>query len=182
VNSNTSFFGGHFGAPSSPSSSAPFGDDLLGALAPAGGDNGLPEITFTFAQTLNYISFQVSSATQSNFTAQLIAFNAQHQQIGTYQVVDTGGGGSCAGLTSNPPQPCNDAALLQFYDPTISIASVEVLMMSDDSGLYIDTLGVNETPEPVSSGLAGAGLLLVLYAARRNRLKSAGNTEVSSRN
>jgi hypothetical protein len=172
VNSNDAYFAGHFNAPNMPTSQPQFGDNLLGALAPSGGDNGPPTITLTFARALSYVAFEVSSATNANFTAELVAFNAQGIKIGTYQVADTGGGGICAGLSQKPPQPCNDAPLIQFYDPTVSIASVELIMLNDDSGMYIDELMVAPIPEPVSGGLAGLGLLLTLWAAKRKPLSS----------
>lgn len=170
VNSNNAYFAGHFNAPNIPSTQPQFGDNLLGALAPSGGDNGPPTITFSFAKALSYVAFEVSSATNANFTAQLVAFNAQGIKIGTYQVTDTGGGGLCAGLTKNPPQPCDDAPLIQFYDPTVSIASVELIMTNDDSGVYIDELMVGAIPEPVSGGLSALGLLLTLWVAKRKSL------------
>jgi hypothetical protein len=170
VNSSNTYVAGHFNAPSAPSSQPQFGDNLLGALAPSGGDNGPPTITLKFATALSYVAFQVSSASNPNFTAQLLAFNAAGQQIGTYQVTDTGGGGLCSGLSHNPPQPCDDAPLIQFYDPTVSIASVELVMTNDFSGVYIDELMVAPIPEPVSAGLVALGLLLMFWAAKRKQL------------
>jgi len=182
VNGSNSYFAGHFGAPTSPTSQPPFGDNLLGAIAPAGGDNGLPEITLTFQQTLSYVSFQVSSASNSNFSAQLLAFDSQGQQIGTYQIASTGGGGYCAGLANNgSPQPCNDAPLIQFYDPLDRIASVEIVMLNDSSGVYIDELMVAPIPEPGSSTLVVLGLLSVLWAAKRKQLQITRNPAVITR-
>jgi hypothetical protein len=168
VDGSNTYFAGHFGAPSTPASQPQFGENLLGALATSGSSNGPPTITLQFATALAYIAFQVSSASNANFTAQLLAFNSSGVQIGTYQVTDTGGGGFCAGLASNPPQPCDDAALIQFYDPSVSIASVE-LIIDDLSGMYIDELMASPAavPEPVSSGLAAFGLLLILSVAKR---------------
>jgi len=172
VNSSNTYVAGHFNAPSTPTSQPQFGDNLLGALAPSGGDNGPPTITLTFARALSYVAFEVSSASNANFTAQLLAFNAQGIQIGAYQVTDTGAGALCAGLAQNPPQPCDDAPLIQFYDPAVSIASVELIMTNDSSGVYIDDLMATAVPEPVSSGLAGLGLLLTLWAAKRKPFSS----------
>jgi hypothetical protein len=188
VNSTNTYFAGHFGAPSTPTSQPQFGDNLLGALAPSGGDNGPPIITLKFAVALSYVAFEVSSATNPNFTAQLLAFNAAGVQIGTYQVTDTGGGGFCPGLSMNPPQPCNDAPLIQFYDPTVSIASVELIMTNDDSGVYIDELSVAEglgagpVPEPVTSGLVALGLLLTLWVAKRRQPHFSRKPVVTTQN
>ena len=183
VNPTNTYFAGNFGAPDTPTSQPQFGDNLLGAVAPSGGDNGAPEITLTFAQTLSYVAFEVSSAQNSDFVAQLLAFNSLGQQIGTYQV-DTNGtgvGGRCAGLSSNPPQPCNDAPLIQFYDPTDSIASVELIMTNDNSGLFIDELMVAPIPEPVSLVSTTFGLLLLIWMARRRRLNSNSGLAVVAR-
>lgn len=170
VNSTNTYVAGHFNAPTTPTSQPQFGDNLLGALAPSGSDNGPPTITLKFATALSYVAFQVSSASNSNFTAQLLAFNAAGVQIGTYQVTDTGAGGLCSGLSNVPPQPCNDAPLIQFYDPTVSIASVELIMTNDSSGVYIDDLMATPIPEPVSSGLVALGLLLMFWAAKHKQL------------
>lgn len=167
------FFAGNFGAATSPSSPQPYGDDLLGALAPGDISMGQPTLTFSFTQTLQYIAFQVSSATVANFNVELVAFDSSHNQIGTYMVQDTGDGGStCAGL-SNPsgPTPCDTAPLIQFFDPQGRIASVELVMLNDLSGVYIDTLEASAVPEPVSGGLAAAGLSILLWTARRRRLR-----------
>lgn len=154
-----------------PTSTPPFGDNLLGAIAPPGGSGGAPEITLTFTEALSYIAFQVSSATNSNFTAQLLAFNSLGQQIGTFQVMDTGAGGTCAGLTHNGPEPCNDAPLIQFYDPTVSITKVELIMTDDLSGVYIDELEATTAPEPGTIGMMLLGLAAgyrALKLARRS--------------
>jgi hypothetical protein len=87
------------------------------------------------------------------------------QKLGTYQVSDTGGGGNCPGLSKNPPQPCNDAALIQFYDPGNAISSVELVMLNDPSGVYIDGLDV-AVPEPSSLVLFAAGILLLGFGAK----------------
>jgi hypothetical protein len=180
VQSNN-YFAGHFGAPTTPTSQPQFGDNLLGALAPSSGNNGPPTITLTFAQTLSYIAFQVSSAENPNFTAKLLAFNSLGQQIGTYQVQDTGGGGNCAGLSNlNDPTPCNDAALIQFYDPTNSIKSVELVMVNDFSGVYIDELQVAPVPEPVTFGFAGICLLCVIWVAQRKRVAPPAHLPVTA--
>ncbi len=181
VNSSNTYVAGHFNAPSTPSSQPQFGDNLLGALAPSGSDNGPPTITLKFATALSYVAFQVSSASTPNFTAQLLAFNAAGVQIGTYQVTDTGAGGLCSGLSHNPPQPCDDAPLIQFYDPTVSIASVELIMTNDLSGVYIDEVMTAPIPEPLSAGLVALGLLLMFWAAKRKQLPFRHKSVVAAR-
>jgi hypothetical protein len=117
---------------------------------------------------LSYIAFQVSSATNSNFTAQLLAFNSLGQQIGTFQVIDTGAGGGCAGLSNVAgPLPCDDAPLIQFYDATTSITKVELIITDDLSGFYIDTFEADVVPEPGTVGMMLFGLA-VGYCARKS--------------
>jgi hypothetical protein len=171
ANADNEYFAGHFGAPTTPFDS-PYGDNLLGALAPDGSNNGVPAINLTFSQGLQYIAFQVSSAVNSNFTAELIAFDSMGQKLGTYRISSTGGGGFCAGLTSVAPQPCDDAPLIQFFDPTTPIRSVELLMLTDSSGLFIDQLDVSPAPEPFTF-LYVASSLLILWAARKRLIRVA---------
>jgi hypothetical protein len=168
VNSTNIYFAGQFGAPSA-SSQLGFGDSLLGAIAPPGPNPGAPTITLTFAQALEYVAFQVSSASAPNFVAELLAFNAQGRQIGASMIDDTGGGGYCAGLGLQTPRPCNDAPLIQFFDPTASIASVELVLMNDDSGVYIDDLEVAQAPEPASWVFVACGLLFAALWAKRGQ-------------
>jgi hypothetical protein len=182
VDGSNTYVAGHFNAPAMPTSQPQFGDNLLGALAPSGGDNGPPTITLKFATALSYVAFRVSSASNANFTAQLLAFNAAGVQIGTYQVTDTGAGGLCSSLAHSPPQPCNDAPLIQFYDPTVSIASVELVMLDDSSGVYIDELTVGTVPEPISGSLIALGLLLILCTAKRHSLRFRGKSVITARN
>jgi len=169
VNSNNIYFSGNFGAPNTPTSQPQFGDNLLGAIAPSGNSNGAPTITLTFQHTLSYVAFQVSSKTQANFTAELLAFDSQGNQLGTYMVQDTGDGGNCAGLNNSPPQPCDSAPLIQFYDAADNIASVELVMENDTTGVFIDELEVSPVPEPVTFWLIATGLILTVWMAKRKR-------------
>lgn len=167
---DNNYFFGHFNAPSSPSAPAAFGDDLLGALAYPGGQNAPPTITMTFSTALEWVGFQVSSANSSNFTAELLAFNSSGQ-IGTYMINSTGGGGFCPGLSMSPPQPCADAPLIQFYDQNATITSVELVLLNDASGVYIDSLEV-AVPEPASFAYVAAAIFL-LIALRSSSFTSA---------
>jgi hypothetical protein len=172
VDGTNIYFGGNFGAPSTPSATLPYGDNLLGALAPSGASNGNPQITFTFSETLSYIQFQVSSAVSSDFVAQLLVFDSLNNQLGTFQVTDTGDGGSCPGLAMRPPQPCNSAPLIWFNDPNDSIAKVELILFNDPSGVYIDQLGLASIPEPGSWTLTAAGLIAAAYVWKRRQARS----------
>lgn len=166
------FFAGNFGAPDTPTSQPPTGDNLLGALATSG--SAEPMITLSFSLPLEYVGFEIGSANNINFTAQLLAFNAGGQQIGTYQIVDTGTGGACAGLADNPPIPCSDAPLIQFYDPAGTIASIEAVVTDDVSGLYIDTMQTATAPgapEPGTLILTGLGCVAVVYLRHRRNVR-----------
>jgi hypothetical protein len=182
-------FAGHFNSETTTTGPPPegvLGDNLLGAVAAPGTTNANTTVTLTFAQTLGFVEFQVSSlqGTDSNFVAELIAYDSHGNILGTYQVADTAGGGQCAGLGNGAgPQPCNDAPFVQFYDPEDNIASVE-LIMNDPTGALIDTLDIGgpptTIPEPSSAALFGIGIMFVLFAAKRSRLNrlavSAGST------
>jgi hypothetical protein len=170
VNGTQQYFFGHFGAPSTPADPQ-FGDNLLGALSYDGSVNGSPQITLSFSEELGYVAFQISSAIVPSFAAQLVAFDSSNNQIGTYRIVSGGGGGACAGLAQNPPQPCNDAPLIQFYDPNFQIASVELIMLTDTTGVFIDSLEVTAAPEPYSFLYAVAGLALMFGVAKRKQLR-----------
>jgi len=171
-------FAGHFNSETTPNGPPPeglLGDNLLGAVAAPGTTNANTTVTLTFVQTLSFVEFQVSSlqGTNSSFTAELIAFDSGGHVLGTYQVADSFGGGQCAGLGIGAgPQPCNDAPYVQFYNPQDNIASVE-LIMNDTAGALLDTLDVAgaAAPEPSSSALFAIGILLVLWAARRDGLR-----------
>jgi hypothetical protein len=189
-----STFAGHFNSSTTPSGPFPeptFGDNLLGVLTPNGDSTGNPQLTLSFAQTINYIQFQVTARTgiqgtdpitgeNTNFTATLVAYDSSGNVIGTYQVADQGTGGTCAGLSNGSgPQPCNDAPFVQFYDPLDRIKSVQ-LSMDDPTGLFIDTLRVGgiprppplvegSVPEPSSFVMFGVGMLALLWAAKRGK-------------
>ncbi|MGO9262155.1 MAG: hypothetical protein ACLQU1_38515 [Bryobacteraceae bacterium] len=172
-------FGGQFNAPSYDTGTAPygpnnypyqFGDPLLGAVG-TGSSNA--EMTFSFNQLLDGVAFQVSSATNADFIATLDAYDSSGDLLGVYQL-DTNGtgvGGTCATLTNIPPVPCNDAPVIQFYDPDGRIASV-VLAVNDNTGLFVDGLSLmndppNGAPEPEPAPLIGGGLIVLALIAKR---------------
>ena len=88
-------------------------------------------------------------------------------------VQDTGDGGNCGGLTDlTGPQPCNTAPLMQYYDPLDRIQSVELVMLDDMSGVYLDNLEVATIPEPTSLSLFVAGLAGFVWIAKRRSFRS----------
>jgi hypothetical protein len=178
-------FAGNFNAPNLQTTSPAygpqnlqyqFGDQLLGAVATPGSNVGNAQMTFTFAQTLYGLAFQVSSATNPDFIATLDAYDSSGNLIGVYQLNtnQTGVGGVCAGLNDPLPSPntinpvvCNDAAVIQFYDPEGNIKSV-VLTVNDTTGLFIDQLSMDaDAPDPGTAPLIGGGLLVLALAAKR---------------
>jgi hypothetical protein len=184
-------FAGQFNAPSYQSSNAPYGpngypypygDPLLGAVGSTGGTT---QMDFSFSQSLSGIAFDVSSATNSDFVATLAAYTSSGALLGIYEVNTNGagGGGTCLGLdnpaTGTNPQPCNDAPVIQFYDPEGRIASV--VLTVNDNGLYVDQLSLDTivsptnpiidptggAPEPGPECLTGGGLIALALVTRR---------------
>jgi len=169
-------FGGHFDAP--PTSSSPFGDHLLGVFNSTGSTSEML-LNLTPNSHVGGVAFRVSSTYNSDFTALLEAYDATNNLLGRYQVAAQGLGGSCAGLSApdhgNDPVPCNDAPLIQFFDPSGQIASVK-LSVDDPHGAVIDRLGLFEiqtVPEPGTELGAGIALGVILIFGRKRYLRSA---------
>jgi len=189
VNSGINTIGSQFNSTTQPNGPPPegiYGDNLLGIVQPTGSSDADTTATISFQQTLGFVEFQVSDMDPNavNFTADLIAYDSNGAVLGIYQVIDTGGGGACAGLEDTAgPQPCNDAPVLQFYAPQGNIASVE-LVMSDPTGALIDTMsgvvGFAAVPEPSSFMAFGIGIFaLLLLAAKRNKFRLANLTSAA---
>jgi hypothetical protein len=188
-----STFAGHFAAPNLPCVAGPptcsyatadvgltggqFGDDLVGVVG------GAP-LTITFATPVTSAGFLVSARTLSDFTATLQAFDAQNNLIGTYAIVATGLGGTCAGLTTflnGSPQPCTGdnayfapSPFIGFVAPPNEQIARLVLQTSDNTGFFIDQMyGV---PEPSGMVLVSGGLGLFAWLLRRRRSALAQNS------
>jgi hypothetical protein len=178
-------FGGQFNAPSEPtytgsSGSAygpnnypyQYGDPLLGVTSP---NMMPPEMTFSFSQQLYGVALKISSVTNPNFVAILDAYNSLGHLIGSYDL-DTNGtgvGGLCSSLNSSTaPVPCNDAPVIQFYDPQGHIASI-VLTVNDMSGFFVDGLSLDSgAPEPETAPLIGGGLIVLALIAKTRLQRS----------
>jgi len=185
---NINTFNGHFDAPSCVSqpkclTSVPpygpgnypyqFGDPLLGAVGTTD-----PVLTFAFSHLVEGVAFEISAKTQASFIASLAAYDSQGNLLGVYQINTNSGGGICSGLNSQfNPTPCNDAPLIQFYDPEARIASV-VLTANDPNGLFVDQvelfststlsgLGSTDAPDPATATLIGVGLVVLAIGGRR---------------
>jgi hypothetical protein len=174
---NASFFSGDFNTVTSQTTpTPPYGDNLLGIIEPFGDNPGSAQVTLSFAQTLSFVEFQVTSAVNSNFTATLVAYGESGAILGTYLVTDVGTGGACGSLNQGPPVPCTPTSpFVQFYDSQDLIASVQ-LTVNDTAGAYIDTLQTASSvaPEPSSFAALGIGILaLLLWSVKRGRFQLA---------
>jgi hypothetical protein len=176
---NTDTFAGHFGAPSTPSSTPAYGDRLLGTILGSGG-----AIVISFTQPVYDVAFRVSSGSSSgtsvdaNFIGTMVAYSGTGgtgSVLGSSAVDATGLGGTCTGLQSLSPNPvpCNDAPLLEIGNDG-AISSIEVSSNSAN-GIWLDTLQLDDgnpspVPEPGVLFLMGGGLGLVIVSRlRKNR-------------
>jgi len=170
-------FGGHFGAPATPTDTPPFGDNLLGVVPSTAGGNST--LALAFSAGVSGAGFMVSSLSDQDFIAVLQAFDSSNNLLETY-TVNTNGlhlGAGCAGLNQpaigGNPIPCNDAPLIQVSDAQARISRV-LLTVNDTQGAFIDQLALTETlaPEPSLGTIAGAGIFgFVLWAGRRRPLR-----------
>jgi hypothetical protein len=168
ANESITTFLGHFGAPATPTDTPRFGDSLVGVI-------GNSPLTINFSSPVLSAGFRVSSKSLSDFTATLQAFDSQNNLLGTYAIVATGLGGGCDGLgVLDPnPHPCNDAPLLAFLKnpntPNVPQIAKLVVSTNDNNGLFIDSLFVQDVPEPAAIALVGGGLCLFGLLRRRSR-------------
>jgi len=163
---NLALFAGNFNAPGPtgpPVQGAgygyPYGDHLVEL------QNGGPlELTFLTQPALG-VWFEISSiaGVNSNFDASVEAFDSSGNVLGTYSIQAGGSGGQCASLSQNPPTPCNDAPYVGFYDPEGRIRSIYISVFDTSPnnnliGFAIDSLTVDEVPEPSVPLMIGGGL------------------------
>jgi hypothetical protein len=167
-------FGGHFGAPATPTDTPPFGDNLMGVVPGSTGGNAA--LSLSFSQPVFGAGFQVSSLSNTDFIATLQAFDSTNALIATY-IVNTNGsqvGGACVGLqqpaTSGNPIPCNNAPLIQIADALARIKRVS-LTVDDPQGAFVDQLALSDAlaPEPSFGVIVGIGILGFGLWARRKR-------------
>ena len=158
---------GHFDAPGPtgpPVQGAgygyPYGDHLVEL------QNGGPLELMFLGSSVFGVWFQISSleGIDSNFNATVEALDSNKNVLGTYSIQAGGSGGGCLSLSSNMsrPTPCNDAPYIGFYDPQGRIHSVYISAIDPSTnnliGFAIDTLRVDEVPEPSMPLLVGGGL------------------------
>ena len=169
---------GHFNGPgpTAPVAGAgygsPYGDQLIEL------PNGGPlELTF-LNQGVFGVWFRISSQSglvNTNFGASVEAFDSSGNVLGTYSINAFGSGGQCGtpagaqpatGLfVQTGPVPCNDAPYVGFYDPQGRIKSIYISVTDPTQnnnliGFAIDSLMVDEVPEPSIPLMIGGGLAL----------------------
>ena len=169
---------GHFNAPGPTGPSvagagygSPYGDQLVEL------PNGGPlELTF-LNQGVFGVWFRISSQSglvNTSFGASVEAFDSSGNVLGTYSINAGGSGGQCGApaagaqpatglFVQTGPVPCNDAPYVGFYDPQGRIKSIYISVTDPTQnnnliGFAIDSLTVDEVPEPSIPLMIGGGL------------------------
>jgi hypothetical protein len=102
----------------------------------------------------------------------------------SYEIEVNGSYGSCAGLSSTTPVPCNDAPVIEILGTkgVFNIRSIVISTSTDAAGFYVDELhldqnslggGPGNTPEPAEFFLIGGGLMLLGVGAKLRRARRA---------
>lgn len=169
------------GNPSAPSV-AGLGEHLLAAT------NGWGPITITFNTGIEGIGFLIASTSMSFTDATIQAWASANPNpsfdtpLQTYAILDTGGGGTCAGLQSNTnPQPCKDAPFVAVsVQPGSSLIRAVTISVPTtvngnpySQGFAIDSLQLQEVPEPAVPLLTGSALALLAFLLHRKQRKQA---------
>jgi hypothetical protein len=169
-------FSGHFDAPPDTAPAPGFapvgnpGDYLVGVFqnnnamvlsASGSGNLGLQGFAFRIsANSLSVFDVTIQEYSGANGTGIL---------LGSQTFSSLTGGGNCPGLFSKPPVPCNDAPWIVGGGFNGLAVQSLVIHTSDTSGFFIDTVYLEEVPEPETMFFAGVGLLGLGYAIRRQR-------------
>lgn len=157
-------FDGHFGAPSTPTSTPPLGDNLVGV-------SGTGPFNIALSQAVNAIGFSLSTRVQLDFLATVTAYDVNNLVLGSVSVATAGGGGQCPGLAdADGPAPCNDAPYVAILDSLGQIKRISI-STSDAAGFYVSALYVDQAapavPEPGTASAIGLGLVCLLLVAGR---------------
>jgi hypothetical protein len=168
---SVSAYAGHFNSATTPTGTS----DQVVELA-----NGGPlELVFLNEPAFGAF-FQISSVGGNNalFEVEIQAFASNNSAIGTYYMTEsgTGTGGTCTGLSSKPPVPCNNAPTVGFYDPEGRIRSIYISVFTPGNpnnllGFEIESLELDPIPEPAAVWMIGAGLAAIAFYGRK---RSAG--------
>jgi hypothetical protein len=133
--------------------------------------------------------FEIAALSGSNslFQVDVQAFGNGGVSLGSYTLTESGAygsGGTCSTLTGRPPVPCNDAPYVGFYDPEGRIRSIYISVCAVGAvcnpnlagyapiGFAIDSLLVDEIPEPAMPLLIGGGLAAILLYGRKRRSRA----------
>lgn len=120
--------------------------------------------------------FRVASQSNTAFDMVLSLFastDGSGPALETHTFISAYGGGTCAGLATvggAAPTPCNTAPFFAVTG-TEGVHSFTV-SVNDPNGFYIDTLQLNDNPEPASLLLTGFGLASLVGFARRRKQTS----------
>jgi len=178
---NIAYFGGHFNSNSVASTTVPDGDALIEDTS------GAPlELSLLGSAPVVGIWFEIASlsGTNSTFVAEVQAYDKNGVSIGSYTLTEGGSygsGGACNSLIAiypATPVPCNDSPYVGFYDPEERISSVYISVFNPGSlgtpiGFAIDSLWLDETPEPAVPLLVGCGLAALALYSRKRRARVA---------
>jgi len=176
-------YAGHFDGPSAPvlstEAAGGWGAFLLGPTN-ASGLTTSDQMVFTFDRPLSGAGFLISTvsngAANTNFTAEVDAYNG-NILLGTYVIQASGLGGICASLQNfSTPVPCNDAPFIGFSDPNNTITKLVVdafdatgnhgFFLNDFVAQYNGSIG-QPAPEPALFGFTGLCLTALGFASKR---------------
>jgi hypothetical protein len=170
-NPNYATFGGHFNSASTPTGTS---DQILEAFG------GPLELVFLNEPAYG-IWFDISalgSLANTLFDVKITAYGSNSVLLGTYTVAETAGGtgGICTGLSDKPPQPCDNAPEVGFYDPEGRIRSIYISVFNPGNlnapvPFGIDKLELAEIPEPAAPWMIGAGLAAIAFYGRKRRVR-----------
>jgi hypothetical protein len=161
---------GKFDAPPDAGAGLP-GDHLVST----NGNRGPLEIQFS--EGIGGVKFRISTPTTGDVNATIAAYSVQNPTqfdtpIMTYTIKAVNAAGLCATLDNGfaAPQPCNVAPFLGIEGRPGDIRSVAI-STTDNGGLYISSLYIDEVPEPGTLALFGSALVGLGVAARRRSFR-----------
>jgi hypothetical protein len=135
--------------------------------------NGAAPITIDLSHPVLGIGFQISTLSNPDFIATLIAYSATGQVLGTF-VLNTNGtgvGGPCVALKASPTATCSTAApFIGITQDELGLGAgliAKVQIFTNAPGFAIGSMDLIETPEPSVMLLAAAGLGLMFWHCRK---------------
>lgn len=135
--------------------------------------NGAAPITIDFSHPVSGVGFQISTLSNPDFIATLVAYSSTGQVLGTF-VLNTNGtgvGGPCVALKASPIATCSTAApFIGITDDELGLGAgmiAKVQVYTNAPGFAIGSMDLIETPEPSVLLLAAAGLGLMVWRRRK---------------